>query len=84
MNLITIIGTLAACCTTISFFPQVIKTIKTRETKDISLLMYVLFIIGIILWLVYGVLLHEWPIIIANSITVLLTMIVLVLKIKHG
>ncbi|MFA5995774.1 MAG: SemiSWEET transporter [Patescibacteria group bacterium] len=84
MNIITIIGTLAAGCTTISFLPQAIKTIKTRETKDISLLMYVLFIIGITLWLVYGVLLHEWPIIIGNSITFVLAFIVLRLKIKHG
>lgn len=82
--MILIIGYIAAICTTVSFLPQAIKTIKTRETKDISLLMYILFIIGITLWLVYGVLLHEWPIIIGNGVTFVLAFIVLRLKIKHG
>ena len=78
------IGVLAGICTTGSLLPQVIKTIRTRNTKDISLLMYVLLTIGVLLWVIYGFLLKEFPIIIANGTSLLLTLSVLVLKIKHG
>ena len=78
------IGVLAGICTTGSLLPQVIKTIRTRNTKDISLLMYVLLTIGVVLWVAYGFLLKEFPIIIANGTSLLLTLSVLVLKIKHG
>jgi MtN3 and saliva related transmembrane protein len=84
MHWITIIGLLAAACTTIAFLPQVIKTVKTKETKDISLLMYVILTTGILLWVVYGLLTIDLPIILANSITFVLALIVLMLKIIHG
>ncbi len=80
----TMIGLLAAAFTTVSYFPQVIKTLKTRHTKDISLLMYVILAAGLFLWLVYGVLLRDPPIIIANAITLLLALMILILKIRHG
>jgi MtN3 and saliva related transmembrane protein len=79
-----IIGLLAATCTTLAFLPQVIHTIRRKRTEDISLLMYLAFTIGILLWLVYGLLLRDLPLIIANSITLFLSVIVLFLKIKHG
>ncbi len=84
INWIQTIGIVAAICTTGAFLPQAIKTFKTKDTKGISLLMYSFSTLGIFLWLVYGLLLHDTPLILANSITVLLCGSILVLKIKHG
>jgi MtN3 and saliva related transmembrane protein len=84
INWLTLFGLLAAVCTTISFLPQVIKTIKIKETKDISLLMYIVLTIGIILWLIYGILIKDFPIMIANAVTLILAATVLFLKVKHG
>jgi MtN3 and saliva related transmembrane protein len=78
------IGGIAATLTTCSFLPQVWRVWRTRHTKDISLLMYALFTVGVALWLAYGILLDAWPIIIANSITLLLAGTVLVLKLRFG
>ena len=83
MHWITIIGLLAAVCTTIAFLPQVIKTVKTKKTKDISMLMYIILTTGILLWVVYGLLTIDLPIILANSITFVLALIVVMLKIIH-
>ncbi|MBC7081444.1 MAG: SemiSWEET transporter [Thermoplasmatales archaeon] len=80
----TIIGLFAALFTTISFIPQVIKTYKLRRAEDISLAMYVLFCTGIFLWLIYGLIIRNLPIILANSITLSLSSIVLFFKIKYG
>lgn len=79
----TILGLVAATCTTIAFIPQAIQTIKTKNTKDLSLPTYVLLIIGIILWLTYGILVQDLPVIIANAITFFFIGTILVLKIKH-
>lgn len=79
-----IIGSLAATLTTCAFIPQVVRIIQTRHTKDISLLMYLAFTLGVALWLAYGVLLNSWPIIIANGITLLLSSAVLFMKIRFG
>lgn len=78
------IGGIAATLTTCSFVPQVLRVWKTRHTQDISLLMYTLFTAGVGLWLVYGILLASWPIIIANGITLLLAGTVLLLKLRFG
>ncbi len=78
------IGYLAASLTTLSFVPQVWRTWKTRHTKDISLRMYLLLTSGIALWLVYGLRIGAWPIILANAITLLLAGTVLALKLRHG
>ncbi len=83
MDLFTIIGLMAATCTTISFLPQAIKTIRTKQTKDLSLAMYSILTIGIFLWLVYGIVIKDLPLIIANVITLLFTSTILILKIKH-
>lgn len=82
--IITAIGFTAATLTTASFIPQVLQTISTRKTKDISLGMYIAVTIGVILWFIYGVYLQSPPIYIANGITAVLTSIILYLKIKHG
>ena len=78
------IGSVAASLTTLSFVPQVWQVWKTRQAQAISLGMYSLFTLGVALWLVYGILLVSWPIIIANSITVILAGAVLVMKLKFG
>lgn len=83
MEIFTIIGLLAASCTTISFLPQAIKVIKTKQTKDLSLSMYSIFTSGILFWLIYGILIKDLPIMIANSITLVFTIIILSMKIKY-
>ena len=79
-----VIGYLAGFLATVAFLPQVTKTVRDRSVKDISLGMYVLFCAGVGLWLLYGVLISSWPIIISNLVTLVLSGTVLVLKIKHG
>ena len=81
MNIISLLGFCAATLTTIGFVPQFIKAVKTKQTKDISLWMYIILITGIILWLLYGIFKNDWPIIIANVVTLLLAIPILVLKI---
>ncbi len=83
MNLIDIIGTLAACLTTCSFLPQAIKTFRTKDVSGISLAMYGAFTVGVALWLVYGVMLDAWPIIIANVITLSLALSIFVMKLRY-
>ena len=78
------IGSTAATLTTTAFIPQALKVWRTRHTADISLDMYILFTLGVALWLAYGILLESWPIIIANSVTLLLAGSVLTMKIKFG
>lgn len=78
----TLIGFMAATLTTIAFVPQVIKVWKTRSARDVSLGMYALFTIGVALWLIYGLLIGSWPVIVANSITLILAGMVLVMKVK--
>jgi MtN3 and saliva related transmembrane protein len=77
-------GSIAATLTTLAFIPQVWKVLRTRHTHDISLGMYAIFSGGVAMWLAYGILLGSWPIIIANSITLLLAGTVLVMKIRFG
>jgi MtN3 and saliva related transmembrane protein len=83
MTLTTALGLLAGFLTTISQIPQAIKIIKTRHTHDISLSTYVLVTMGIALWLVYGFLIRDYTIIGANSITLVITIIILTFKIKY-
>ena len=77
-------GYIAATCTTLSFVPQAMKTIRTRDTSGISLSMYVVFTVGIGFWFGYGVFLQSWPMIVSNAITFLLSSTILGLKLKHG
>ena len=78
---IEFIGFLAAFCTTIAFIPQALKVWKTRSTKDISLMMFVIFSFGVLSWLVYGLLIFNLPIIVANMITLTLSIYILINKI---
>ena len=78
------LGYLAATCTTLSFVPQALKTIRTRDTSGISLGMYVVFTFGIVCWFGYGIFLDSWPMIASNAVTFLLAATILALKLKHG
>ena len=82
MDITNIIGALAGGLTTIAFIPQVARTWKTGSARDISLFTYLLFSCGVLLWLIYGIRLHALPIILANSITLLLSVSILGLKIR--
>ena len=77
-------GYLAAVMTPLAFVPQAIQTIRTRDTRSISLGMYVVFTAGIAMWLVYGIALDSMPMILANIVTFLLSATILGLKLKHG
>ena len=80
MDYIKIIGLVAGALTTFSFLPQVIKTWKSKSAKDLSLGMFSIFCTGVALWLVYGILLGELPIILANVVTLVFCSILLVFK----
>ena len=83
MNLQNIIGSLAAITTTISFLPQALKVIRTRDTRSISLLMYLFFTFGVACWLFYGLMRHDIPVTTANGITFILSLIILCFKLRE-
>ena len=83
MDYIRILGLIAATLTTISFFPQAIKIIKTRDARSISLGMYSILVLGIAMWVVYGFLVGDLPILLANIITLIPTLVILVIKIRE-
>lgn len=83
METINIIGFFSAFCTTVSFAPQVIKVIRTGDTASLSLLMYVIFTIGVAGWLVYGLMRRDPAMIAANGITLCLAAIILTMKIRN-
>ncbi len=78
------IGYSAAALTSLSFVPQALKTIRSRDTRGISLAMYVVFTLGVGCWLGYGIALGSWPMIVANIVTLGLAATILALKLKHG
>ncbi len=80
MQTYTVVGLIAAVFTSISLFPQLIKVLKTKHTKDLSLSMYLIFTTGILLWFIYGIMINDLPIIIANSITLIFSIFILVMK----
>ena len=76
-------GYVAATLTTLAFVPQAVKTIRSRDTKAISLVMYVVFTVGIVFWLAYGIVLHSWPMIVSNIVTLGLSGTILALKLRY-
>ncbi len=84
MDNATLIGLAAGTLTTISFLPQVIKTWKSKSTKDISIGMYAALSVGLLLWIFYGLSIDSMPVIITNTVSLILTVLVLLLKIKYG
>jgi len=81
---IEIIGLVAATLTTAAFLPQVYQTWKTKDVSGLSLPMFTMFFVGIVFWLVYGVLKESLAIILANAITVVSSFLLLYFKIKYG
>lgn len=79
-----IVGIVAALCTTASFVPQVLHTWRTKSVRDISLRMYLLFTLGLALWLWYGIHLESLSIILANCVTLVLSCAILVMKLVYG
>ena len=79
----TVLGLLAGTLTTISFLPQVIQTWKSKSAKDISLGMFVTFCAGVLLWLLYGIIIHNFPVIITNFVTLILSSSILWMKLKY-
>ncbi|MCL4512138.1 MAG: SemiSWEET transporter [Bacteroidetes bacterium] len=77
------VGFIAAVLTTTAFVPQFIKVWKTRSTQSISLRMYLMLCTGVLLWLVYGFEIRSLPVILANGVTLVLTLAILVLKIRY-
>lgn len=78
------IGALAATLTTVAFIPQAWMTWKKRHADGVSLGMYSTFTVGVALWLMYGILIGAWPVIIANTLTLILALFILVMKIRFG
>lgn len=83
MEWITHIGFVAAFCTSVSFAPQAYKIIKTKDTKGISIYMYSLFVTGVSLWLIYGILINDLPMTVANVVTLTLSSFILIIKIRN-
>jgi len=81
---LNILGYIAGILVVISMLPQVIKSFRTRSTKDISLSRSIIYAIGVALWTLYGILIHNGPLTAMNSIGATLGIIMLVLKLKHG
>ena len=77
------IGFFAAFCTTVAFLPQAIKVYKTRSTKDISLYMFLIFTVGVLSWLIYGLIINDLPVILANAVTLVLSLFILIYKLKY-
>jgi len=80
---ITILGLVAGTLTTLSFLPQLLKAWKSRSTHDISIGMFSLLAVGITLWIIYGVVTSDLPVIVANSVTLIFVGLILVLKLRY-
>lgn len=83
-GIITFIGLAAAALTTFAFLPQSVKAIRTKHTKDLSLIMLLMQFTGLITWLAYGLLSNSLPVILANTISVLIMAVLIVMKLKYG
>ncbi len=79
-----VIGTTAALCSMASFTPQVVKIWREKDASSVSFHMYVITVTGFVLWVIYGFSLKSWPLIASNSVCVLLSAVILVLKLRFG
>lgn len=84
MDWVTVMGYVAGACTTSSFLPQAIQIVKTKHTKDLSLSMYSILTSGLMLWSIYGLINHDWPLVIANMVTLFQAGWIFVLKLRYG
>jgi MtN3 and saliva related transmembrane protein len=79
---VTLIGSVAAVLTTVAFLPQLLRVWKLKRADEISFATYVVFSVGMVIWLLYGVLVGSWPIILANAITLAIAISILALKVR--
>jgi len=84
LDFTSLLGFAAAFFTTFALLPQAVRAIKTKHTKDISLPMVVMMELGIILWLMYGILIYDMPIIAANAVAFIFGTMNLVMKLRYG
>jgi len=84
MPWITWVGLMAAACTTISFIPQAFRLWQTKSGKDISFGMFFIFSTGVVCWLIYGIAIKDLPIILANTLTLVLCLSIIVMKFHYG
>lgn len=83
MKDIDVLGFIAATLTTLAFLPQLLKTWQTKSAGDVSFLMLSTFSIGVFLWLLYGMFIQSWPVIVANFLTLIFNLLILSLKIRY-
>jgi MtN3 and saliva related transmembrane protein len=83
MDFITILGLVAGVLTTVAFLPQMFQIWLTKSAKDVSFVMLIIFMSGLFLWLIYGIIIGALPIIMANGVTLFFNLIILWLKIKY-
>jgi MtN3 and saliva related transmembrane protein len=84
MQFIQLVGLVAGTLTTGAYLPQVLRAWRTRSTRDVSLKMYLVMVTGTALWLVYGIALWSWPIMLSNGASLILTCSILILKLRYG
>ena len=78
-----LIGSCAAVCTTIAFVPQLVRVYRRKTARDISLSMFLVFSVGELLWFLYGIFIHSFPVILANAVTLALALSILALKLRY-
>ena len=84
MTLASVVGFAAAFCTTFALVPQVVKAWKSRSTSDVSLGWIAVLAVGTFLWFVYGLMMRDAPLIAANGVSLVLSLTILALKLRHG
>ena len=84
MSIEILVSAVVATLTTAAFVPQAMHIIRYKETRAISLFMYVSFAVGVALWLVFGALIGNWPIMLSNAITLMLALAIIAMKLKYG
>ena len=78
------VGAAGAVLTTICWLPQAVRVLRTKNTRAISLATNLIFAAGILLWLIYGIALGNWPLIAANAISMMFTLVIIAMKLRHG
>lgn len=84
MTLTVVVGLLAGLLTTGAFLPQIIKTMQTKSVKNISLGMYIVYLIGVVMWFIYGFMIDQIAILICNSFSLVFGLIMLIMKLKYN
>ncbi|MEI7582960.1 SemiSWEET transporter [Runella sp.] len=82
--MLEVMGYTAGALTTLAFVPQVVQIYRTKSVKDVSLAMFLLFTLGVALWLGYGIMTHSFPVVAANAITLMLSFVILYFKWKYN